>query len=249
MKLEGKVALITGAGSGMGRATALLFAREGAKVAVNDVNLASAEKTAEEIQKAGGTAIAVQADIAEAREVNAMFDRVINELGGIHILVNNAGISVGAPALEMSLEMWDRVMGVMLRGNFICSQRAGQWMVKNHGGKIVNVASIAGLRSHPGMSAYATAKAGIIHLTHALAMEWGPYNINVNCIIPGGTRTPMLQTHDVPITDEQIKDFIPLGHLGEPEDIANAALFLASEDARQISGVGLPVDGGELCRG
>ncbi len=99
------------------------------------------------------------------------------------------------------------------------------------------------------MSAYATAKAGIVQLTRALAVEWGPSNINVNCIIPGGTNTPMLQTHDVPITNEQIKNFIPLGHLGEAEDIAKAALFLVSDDAHQITGVGLPVDGGELCRG
>jgi NAD(P)-dependent dehydrogenase (short-subunit alcohol dehydrogenase family) len=249
MKLQGKAALITGAGSGMGRATALLFAREGAKVAVNDVNLESAQKTVEEIKKMGGTAIAIKADISEAKEVEAMIDRVIKEFGGIQILINNAGISVSCPAIETPLELWDRVMGVMLRGTFLCCRKAGQWMVPHREGKVVNISSIAAIRSQVNMSAYATAKAGIVQLTRALALEWGPHNINVNCIIPGGTNTPMLNTHDVPITNEMVKNFIPLGHLGEPEDIANAALFLVSDESHQITGVALPVDGGELCRG
>ncbi len=143
MKLKGKVALITGAGSGMGQATALLFAQEGAKVAVNDINLPSAEKTADAIKKMGGTAIAVKADISNEKEVEAMFDRVIKELGGINILINNAGISVSCPAIETPIETWDRVMGVMLRGTFLCCRRAGQWMVSHREGKVVNISSIA----------------------------------------------------------------------------------------------------------
>jgi NAD(P)-dependent dehydrogenase (short-subunit alcohol dehydrogenase family) len=248
MKLEGKVALVTGSGSGMGRATALLFAKEGAKVAVNDINLSSAKKTVAKIKKMGGTAIYIKADISKAKEVDAMIDRVIRELGGIHILINNAGISEGGAVLETPLEIWDKVIGTNLRGAFLCCRKAGQWMVDHGAGKIVNISSIAGVRCHPNMSAYATAKAGIIQLTRALALEWGPLNINVNCIIPGGTDTPMIKTHGL-ILNKQIKEMIPLGHLGEAEDIANAALFLVSDDARQITGVGLPVDGGELVRG
>ena len=248
MKLKGKVALVTGAGSGMGRATAILFAKEGAKVAVNDVNLSSAKKTVAKIRKQGGTAIPMQADISDVKEVDAMIDRVIRELGGIDILVNNAGISEGGAVLETPVEIWDRVIGTDLRGTFLCCRKAGRWMVDHRAGKIVNISSIAGVRCHPNMSAYATAKAGIIQLTRALALEWGPQNINVNCIIPGGTDTPMIKTHGL-VLDKEIGEMIPLGHLGQPEDIANAALFLVSEEARQITGVGLPVDGGELTRG
>jgi len=248
MKLKGKVALVTGAGSGMGRATAILFAKEGAKVAVNDINLSSAKKTVAKIRKLGGTAIPMQADISDAKEVDALIDRVIRELGGIDILVNNAGISEGGAVLETPVEIWDRVIGTDLRGTFLCCRKAGMWMVDHRAGKIVNISSIAGVRCHPNMSAYATAKAGIIQLTRALALEWGPQNINVNCIIPGGTDTPMIKTHGL-VLDKGIGEMIPLGHLGQPEDIANAALFLVSEEARQITGVGLPVDGGELTRG
>ncbi len=248
MKLTGKAALITGAGSGMGRATALLFAREGARVAVNDINLSSAKKTAAEIAAAGGTAIALKADIADVKAVESMIDRVVEELGGIHILVNNAGVSDGGrPALGMPLEVWDRVMNVNLRGTFICCRKAGEWMARHRTGKIVNISSIGGVRCHPNMVAYATAKAGIIHLTHALALEWAQYNINVNCIIPGGTDTPMLRAHGE-IPSRKIKQMIPLGHLGKPEDIANAALFLVMEESHQITGIEVPVDGGELVR-
>jgi NAD(P)-dependent dehydrogenase (short-subunit alcohol dehydrogenase family) len=248
MKLDGKVALITGAGSGMGRATALLFATEGARVAVNDIDLDSARNTVAEIKKKGGTAIAIKADISRLEEVDAMIERVIKELGDLQILINNAGASGGGPVLETPIAVWDRIMGVNLRGTFLCCRKAGEWMAKKRSGKIVNISSIAGVRCHPNMSAYVTSKAAIIQLTHALALEWAQYNINVNCIIPGGTDTPMLKAHGE-IPDEKIKEMIPLGHLGQPEDIANAALFLVSEDSRQITGVDLPVDGGELVRG
>jgi NAD(P)-dependent dehydrogenase (short-subunit alcohol dehydrogenase family) len=248
MKLAGKVALVTGAGSGMGRSIALLFAGEGALVAVNDINLASARKTAAEIARAGGTAIALKADIASPKAVDGMIERTVAELGGIHILVNNAGASGGGPVLDTPLKVWDRIMGVNLRGTYLCCRKAGEWMVQHRNGKIVNISSIAGIRCHPNMSAYVTSKAAIIQLTHALALEWAPYGINVNCIIPGGTDTPMLQAHGH-IPARKIKEMIPLGQLGKPADIANAALFLVSEESHQITGIDLPVDGGELVRG
>jgi NAD(P)-dependent dehydrogenase (short-subunit alcohol dehydrogenase family) len=248
MKLEGKVALITGAGSGMGRAMALLFAKEGANIAVNDINLSSAEETTAAIKKMGRKAITVKADISEENEVIPMVERTIKELGGVHILINNAGISIGGPALEISLETWDRISAVFLRGIFLCSRQAGRWMTSQKAGKIVNISSIAAFRFRTNMLPYATAKAGIVNLTRALALEWAPYHINVNCIVPGGIDTPMSRAHIRTMGPEQIKELIPWGRIGQPEDIARAALFLVSDDADFITGIYLPVDGGEMVR-
>jgi 3-oxoacyl-[acyl-carrier protein] reductase len=197
MKLEGKVALITGAGSGMGRATSLLFAREGADIAVNDINLPSAEKTAAEVRKLGRKAIAVKADVADEKEVVAMVNRTVKELGGLNILINNAGISDGGPVLELPVATWDRVNAVLLRGNFLCAREAGRWMAKHNGGKIVNISSIAAFRFRTNMSAYASAKAGIVNLTRALALELAPYHINVNCIVPGGIDSPRMSPRPI----------------------------------------------------
>jgi NAD(P)-dependent dehydrogenase (short-subunit alcohol dehydrogenase family) len=248
MKLEGKVALITGAGSGIGQATAMLFAGEGAEVAVNDINISSAEGTADAIKKMGRKAIALKADVAEENEVIDMVERVIKELGGINILVNNAGVGGGGPVLESSAATWDRVMAVNLRGTYLCCRQAGRWMASRNAGKILNISSIAALRFRSNMSAYASAKAGVANFTRALALEWAPHHINVNCIIPGGISTPMTRAYLSKLTAEQIKELIPLGRIGEPEDIARAALFLVSDDASFITGAALAVDGGELTR-
>jgi 3-oxoacyl-[acyl-carrier protein] reductase len=247
MKLEGKVALITGAGSGIGQAIALLFAKEGADIAVNDINLPAAEKTVAAVKKLGRKAIAVKADVSQEKPVADMVARTIKELGGVHILVNNAGYSAGGPAIDTGMEIWDPMVAVVLRGTYMCSQRAAQWMAKNGGGKIVNISSAAGIKAAHNMSAYAAAKAGVINLTGALASEWGPLNIYVNCIAPGMINTPMTQsTIAHTVTPEKIKEFIPLGRMAEPEEVAKAALFLASDDASFITGVTLPVDGGML---
>jgi NAD(P)-dependent dehydrogenase (short-subunit alcohol dehydrogenase family) len=248
MKLEGKVALITGAGSGMGQETARLFAREGAKVAVNDIRLEAAEITTAAIKQMGGQAITVQADVAQEDEVVAMVARTIKELGGIHIMINNAGIGGRGPVLESTVETWDRVNAVILRGAYLCSREAGRWMVSNNGGKIVNISSIAAFRFRTNMISYASAKAGIINFTRALALEWAPYHINVNCIVPGGIKTPMTQAYLGTLGDEKIKELIPLGRIGQPDDIAKAALFLVSDDSSFITGAYLPVDGGEMTR-
>jgi NAD(P)-dependent dehydrogenase (short-subunit alcohol dehydrogenase family) len=248
MRLEGKAALITGAGSGIGRATALLFAREGANIAVNDINIASAEETADAIRKMGRKAIALKADVAAENEVTAMVDTAIKELGGTHILVNNAGVGGGGPVLESSAANWDRVMAVNLRGPYLCCRQAGRWMKEKKAGKILNISSIAALRFRSNMSAYASAKAGVMNFTRALALEWAPYHINVNCIIPGGINTPMTRDYLARLTPEQIKELIPLGRIGEPVDIAQAALFLVSDESSFITGAALAVDGGELTR-
>jgi len=247
VKLEGKVALVTGAGSGIGQAIALLFAREGADIAVNDIDLPSAEKTAEAVKKIGRRAIAIKADVAEPDEVDAMVDRVIDELGGVHILVNNAGIPIHGPLLEeQTVERWDRVVNVILRGTYLCSRRVGQWMADQKTGKIVNISSVAGMKSSSSQASYGAAKAGVINLTRSLAADWGKYNINVNCIAPGVINTPLTQRTLLRMsTEEQIVQRIPLGRLGKAEDVARAALFLVSDDAAYISGVTLPIDGGQ----
>lgn len=248
MKLKGKVALVTGAGSGIGRATALLFAQEGAVVAVNDINLSSAEETSETIKKMGRNSIMVGADVAEEKEVVEMVGRTIKELGGIHILVNNAGIGNTEPILESSTKTWDRVMAVDLRGPYLCSREAGRWMTGHNSGKIVNISSIAAFRAQMHMTAYASAKTGLIAFTRTLAQELAKYSINVNCIVPGGIDTPMSREHVGVLPDEKIKQLIPLGRLGQPDDIAKAALFLVSEDSSFITGEYLLVDGGEMTR-
>ncbi|MEK7353622.1 MAG: SDR family NAD(P)-dependent oxidoreductase [Chloroflexota bacterium] len=251
MKLEGKVALITGAGSGIGQAIALLFAREGADIAVNDIDLPSAEKTAGAVKQIGRKAIAVKADVADTDEVNSMVDRVVRELGGVHILVNNAGIPVHGSLLEAQTpENWDRVVAVILRGTYLCSRRVGQWMVSQKNGRIVNISSVAGTRASPSLTSYGAAKAGVINLTRSLAVDWGKYNINVNCIAPGIINTPLTQrTIASWSTPEQINERIPLGYMAEAEEVAKAALFLVSDDARYLTGVTLPVDGGISARG
>jgi len=250
MKLDGKVALVTGAGSGLGEAIALLFAREGADIAVNDIDLKSAEKTAAEITKMGRRAIAIKADVTAVAEVNAMVERVISELGGIDILVNNAGIGGGGPVLEESLETWDRVVSVHLRGAYLCSRGAGRWMSSHKTGTIVNMASIAGMKGSVNMNAYSSAKGGVIILTRALAMEWAKYNIRVNCIAPGIINTPMTQhTAAVWCTPERLKEMVPLGRMGESEEVAKLALFLASSDSSYITAITIPIDGGMLYRG
>lgn len=253
MKLGGKVALITGAGSGIGRAMALLFAKEGADIGVNDIDLSSAEETVKAVKQIGQRAIAIRADVAEPDEVDAMVDRVISELGGVHILVNNAGIPANTgPTIEhQSVERWDKVVGVILRGTYLCSRRVGRWMVSHKTGKIVNISSIVGIEGAPNIISYGSAKAGVINMTRALAVEWAKYNINVNCLAPAWVRTPLAEgvIRESKGKLEEIQRRSPFGRLAEPDEIAKAALFLVSDDASFITGVTLPVDGGWLARG
>jgi len=248
MKLEGKVALITGSGSGIGRATALYFAGEGADIVVNDVNLAGAEETAAEVKKLGRKAIAVKADVSEESQVKAMMERAIKEMGGINILMNIAGVEGFGPLLDTSVETWDRVQAVNLRGTFLCCKHAGRWMIDSkQGGKIINISSLACMRCPPNMVAYAASKAAIVRLTATLSLEWNPYGIYVNCIIPGGIDTPMSRAHG-PANPDRIKMLIPLGRIGQPVDIAKVAFFLACDLSDYVSGIAIPVDGGETAR-
>jgi NAD(P)-dependent dehydrogenase (short-subunit alcohol dehydrogenase family) len=251
MKLEGKTALITGAGSGMGRAIAILFAEEGADVAVSDVNFEGLESTVESVTRRGHKVIAIKADVSEPGEVDAMVERVIKELGGVQILVNDAGVGLGGPAEELPIETWDKVIKINLRSQFLCCQKAGRWMISHGGGRILNIASIGGVEGAPTCSGYGPSKAGVISLTRVLAVEWAKHNIRVNCIAPGAIMTPMLES-SVKLrkgTHEDYRRRIPLGRIGQPEEIARTAVFLVSDDSSFITGVTIPVDGGALCYG
>jgi NAD(P)-dependent dehydrogenase (short-subunit alcohol dehydrogenase family) len=250
MKLKDNVALITGGGGSFGRAMAELFAREGADIAVCDIDLASAEESAATVKQIGRKAIAIQANVANETEVDAMVDMVVNELGGIHILINNAGIpSIIVPTTEQTIEDWDRVISVNLRGTYLCSRKAGQWMTANKTGKIVNIAAASAISCRPMIASYGASKAGVSNITRVLAVEWGKYNININCLAPGLILTNLSKKamKGSEQTAQAMLQRTPLGRLGTPEDIAHAALFLVSEDARHITGVTLPVDGGWLC--
>lgn len=250
MKLKNKVALITGGGGGFGRAMAELFAREGADIAVSDINLSEAEQSAAIVKQIGRKVIALQTNVADELEVDTMVDKVVDELGGIHILINNAGIpSIIVPTIEQTIDDWDRVIAVNLRGTYLCSRKAGKWMIANNTGKIVNISAASAISCRPMIASYGASKAGVSNLTRVLAVEWGKYNINVNCLAPGLILTNLSKKamENYGESAEYMLKRTPIGRLGTPEDIANAALFLVSEDARHITGVTLPVDGGWLC--
>lgn len=250
MKLKQKVALVTGAGSGIGQAIALLFAREGADIGVNDIDLPSAEKTADAVRRLGRKAIVLGADVGKPDEVDTMVGQIINELSRVDILINNAGIPAhGLMIEEQTAERWDRVVEVILRGTYLCSRSVGKWMVNQGAGKIVNISSVGGIIGSPGLTGYGAAKAGVINLTRSLAVEWGKYHINVNCIAPGVIDTPLTRRTTKNVTSEQRGRSIPLARWGEADDVAKAALFLVSDDASYITGVVLPVDGGWLAQG
>ncbi len=252
MRFRDKSVLVTGGGRGIGRAISLGFAREGALVAVNAAHLASAEEAAALICEAGGRAIAIEADVTDEGQVIAMVDRVVSEFGCIDVLVNNAGTSHPIiPTLEQNTADFDRVIATNLRSAYICCKAAGKYMVPRESGKIVNVASISGLSGQPMRTGYAPSKAGMINMTMALAVEWGRHNINVNAVSPGHVLTDMVRgSISKGILDEQrLVNRTSLGRLSTPEDIANAVLFLASEDARAITGISLTIDCGWMANG
>lgn len=247
MKLENKVAIVTGAGRGIGRAIALTFAREGAKVAVADINYETASKVVEEIKGSGGEAVALKVDVADAESVEKMVREVLEKFGKIDILVNNAGIIRPSPLLETSEEDWDAVMNVNLKGVFLCSKAVVRHMIKQKSGSIINIASISGEAPELNTGAYTPSKAGVIALTSLMAMEWAKYGIRVNSISPGATWTPM--EYEFYPTEELYKrrcETIPLGRFAQPEEIAEVALFLASDSASYITGENIRVDGGQM---
>lgn len=249
MRLEGKVALITGAGSGIGRATAELFAREGAKVAVVDLSAAAGEQTVEAIHEAGGDSIFIQADVSNADDVQRMISHTVDTWGKLDILYNNAGIPMGAtPIEEVEDEFFDRTMAVNVRSVHLGIKHAVPHMKRQGGGVILSTASTAGIRPRPGLSAYAASKAAVIGLTKAVAIELAPFKIRVVSINPVATDTPMLPDFfgkaDPVEARARFLGTIPMGRFNTPTDIANAALYLASDDAYMVTGTAFEIDGG-----
>jgi 3-oxoacyl-[acyl-carrier protein] reductase len=251
MKLEGKVALVTGGSRGIGKEIALTLAREGAQVAVNYVNGAKeAEEVVEEIKSKGGEAMKIMADVSQRVQVKKMIDEVIKSYGRLDILVNNAGILIPTNLMETSEEEWDRVMAVNLKGPFLCTQEAAKHMIQSRYGKIINTSSISGLGCAPtGEGAYGCTKAGLIALTSVAAQDLGPFGINVNAIAPGWIRTDMTSGKSKGQANEVNKrkaELSAMRRIGETRDIANVALFLASDDSSFISGQVIVSDGGRV---
>ena len=243
MSIDNKVALVTGAGRGIGRAIAVMLAQEGADIVVNDMDSDSAEQTAEMIYSIGRKTLVSGANIVERSEVQMMFDSIKNQFNRLDILINNAGITRDNLLVKMSEDEWDQVMAVNLKGVFNCTQLAAKMMTEQNAGKIVNVSSASGQMGNIGQVNYATSKAGIIGMTKTLAKELARFNINVNAIAPGFIDTPM--TAQVPDkVKNMIKSSIPLSRLGEPEDVARAVKFLVSEDSAYITGQVIACNGG-----
>jgi 3-oxoacyl-[acyl-carrier protein] reductase len=244
MLLEGKTALVTGAAAGIGRATAETFAREGARVVLTDVDEARGRDAATAIQTAGGSATFERLDVTNAPDVERVFDVAAERLGGLDIVVNNAGIVADARLVKMTLEQWQRVIDVNLKGVFLCGQRAAQLMIAaGRGGVILNASSVVGLYGNFGQSNYVATKSGVIGMTRTWARELGRYDIRVNAVAPGFIGTEIIR--DMPenvIT--AMREKTPLGRVGEPQDIADAYAFLASNRAKFITGAVLSVDGG-----
>jgi len=248
MRLPGRVAAITGGALGIGRATARLFAAEGATVALGDVEVGAAETVAKEIVNGGGRAIAVGVDVGDAGQVQAFVDRVVAELGRLDIMFANAGIAHSAPFLEHPEAQWHRVLRVNLTGVFLCCQAAARQMVTQGGGRIITTASINGFRGVENLVGYNAAKAGVIELTKTMAVELARHHIAVNAIAPAQIDTRL--TRSLPEEARQRRlERIPMGRFGEADEVARAALFLASDDAGYITGHTLAVDGGYLAGG
>ena len=249
--LNGKIAMITGGASGIGRATALLFAREGAAVAVIDIDEPRGPAVVQSIVNDGGKAIFLHCDVTRASDCQSAVSKTVEELGKIDILFNNAGIIRRASVLDTTEEEWDRVMATNVKSIFLLSKCVIPHMVKADGGVIINTASGWGLVGGRNAASYCASKGAVVLLTKAMALDHGPQNIRVNCICPGDTDTPMLQSEarqlGVP-REEFLADAKrrPLQRIGRPEEIANAALFLASDASSYVTGTALVVDGGGL---
>ena len=243
-RFDGRVVIVTGAARGIGFGTANRFAEEGASVAIIDLDEAAAAEAAGKLSLVDGAkSVGVGCDVSNPESVDAAVERVVSELGGLHVLVNNAGITRDNLAMRMKDEDWDAVIDTNLKAVFRLSRAVMRPMMKQRHGRIINITSVVGASGNPGQANYAAAKAGVAGMTRALARELGSRNVTVNCVAPGFIDTDMTKA----LTDEQhtaLKAQIPLGRLGQPEDIAEAVAFLASPQAAYITGVELHVNGG-----
>lgn len=243
MILKDKVALVTGAAQGIGRAIALKLAANGADVVIVDMNLDKAQEAAREVERLGRRALALRANIANLQEAEAMADEAVAKLGAVHVMVNNAGITRDALILRMKEEDWDAVINVNLKGVFNCTKAVVKYMSKQRYGRIVNIASIVGEMGNAGQANYAASKAGVIALTKTVAREFATRNITCNAVAPGFIDTAMTQALSEKVKEELAKQ-IPMGRLGTPEDVAEGVLFLVSETTGYITGQVLNINGG-----
>jgi len=251
--LEGKVALVTGGSRGIGEATAVTLARAGADVAVTSRKLPDLERVAEQVRSVGRRALAAEAHVGRIDQLEPLVDRVVAELGRIDILVNNAGTNFFSPAIDMDEKAWDSVLNLDLKGLFFLSQAAARRMRDQGGGRIVNISSVSGYRVQVPTGHYSIAKAGVHMATKVMALEWAPYNIRVNCIAPGAIDTRLYDAIFTLMPDEQAEEQkenarqrIPMGRVGEPREIADAILYLASDASSYVTGQSFAVDGGAL---
>ncbi len=250
--LKGKAVIITGSRQGMGKADALAFAENGAKVTVADISQEDCQLVVDEIEKNGGQGLAVKCDVSNGKEVEEMIKKTVEKFGKVDILVNNAGICQFKPFLELTEDEWQKTLDINLKGYFLCAKAAAKEMAKQKSGAIVNIASVVMGQIGMGMAGlahYSASKGGIAALTKTLALELAPHNIRVNTIAPGAIDTPMAASVKTdPKTLEQTLAMIPMRRMGKPEEIANAVLFLASNDSSYITGSIVVVDGGWLAQ-
>lgn len=241
--LEGKVALITGGSKGLGKAIALILAGAGCQVAVTSRNINEAEEVAAQVRDIGQKALAIRADVSNKVEVVNMVQKTMDEFSRIDILINNAGTNVRKPLLDLAEEEWDRVINTNLKGVFLTAQQVGKIMVTQKKGKIINVASVAGVRGRPNLGAYCSSKGAVIQLTKVMALEWAEYNVRVNAIAPTYIRTPLTDEY-LKQVEEQVLKRIPIGRLGTTEDLAGLVLLLSSESSDFLTGQTFFIDGG-----
>jgi 3-oxoacyl-[acyl-carrier protein] reductase len=249
VRLSGKTAIVTGARRGMGRAISLALAREGADVVVSDISQEDCQRVVDEIEQLGRKGLAVKCDVSSSGDVEAMVRKAVAEFGRVDILVNNAGIISYRPFLELTEEDWDKTLNVNLKGQFLCARAVAREMVKSKHGRIINIASISsggcGI-AFPLIAHYTASKGGVVALTEALALELTSRGINVNAICPGAIDTDMAKGAKESGQLEQVLARVPKGRLGKPEEIADLAVFLASEQSEYISGAAIVIDGGWL---
>jgi NAD(P)-dependent dehydrogenase (short-subunit alcohol dehydrogenase family) len=251
-ELDGKNALVTGGGRGLGKAMASALAEAGANIAIIDVDRENAEQSADEITEIGVEATAVEADVTDEAEMEAMVEEVTDRLGSIDVLLNNAGVTSNAPAAEMSVEDWQRTIDVNLTGVFLCAKHVGQHMIEQGSGSIINISSMSGfVANYPQPQiGYNASKAGVIMVTRSLASEWAEHGIRVNSIAPGYMRTDLVDEvlEEDPEMEEIWLEYTPMGRLGQPEELGGIVVFLASEASSYMTGEVVAYDGGYTIR-